>query len=178
MDTNNMNQRLLVGLFRDRDNAEKAYDDLKDRGYNSDEITVVMSSDTRDKYYGSDEKAAKTEMGNKALEGTGTGAAIGGVLGGIAGAIAALGTNLLIPGLGLVILGPLAAGLAGAGAGGITGGIVGALIGAGIPEEKAKIVDEGLKNGKILISVKPHNDEDGIELKRKWQEYQAESIQS
>lgn len=178
MNTSNMNQRLLVGLFHDRDNAEKAYDDLKDRGYNSDEITVVMSSDARDKYYGNDENAAKTEMGNKALEGTGTGAAIGGVLGGIAGAIAALGTNLLIPGLGLIVLGPLAAGLAGAGAGGITGGIIGALVGAGIPEEKAKMVDEGLKNGKILISVKPHNDEDGVELKHKWQEYQAESIQS
>ena len=38
-----------------------------------------------------------------------------------AGIIAAIGTTLVIPGLGLVIAGPIAAGLAGAGAGSITG---------------------------------------------------------
>lgn len=168
------NERLLVGLFRDKDNAEKAYNDLRDMGYAPDEINVVMTNDTRKRYYSDKDKNSNSEMRNKALEGTGAGAAIGGVAGGIAGAIAAVGTNLLIPGLGLVVLGPLAAGLAGAGAGGITGGIIGALIGAGIPEENAKMYNEALENGSILLSVKPHNGKDVEKLTRKWTSYQAD----
>jgi len=172
------NKSILVGLFNNKDNAEKAYDDLKDCGYTTDEINVVMASDTRDKYYSDKDDASQTEMGNKAWEGAGTGGTIGGVVGGIAGAIAALGTNLLIPGLGLVVLGPLAAGLAGVGAGGITGGIIGALIGAGVPKEKADVYNEGLKNGKILISVHPHSEEDANRLAKKWHDYQAEEVYS
>src|SRR5437879_5713335 len=47
-------------------------------------------------------------------------------------------TSIAIPGLGVIIAGPLAAGLAGAGAGALTGGLVGAFVGWGIPEEHAK----------------------------------------
>lgn len=173
-DNSRRNERLLVGLFRDKENAEKAYNDLRDMGYSADEINVVMTNDTRKRYYSDKDRESNSEMGNKALEGTGAGAAIGGIAGGIAGAIAAVGTNLLIPGLGLVVLGPLAAGLAGAGAGGITGGIIGALIGAGIPEEKARIYNEALENGSILLSVNPHNGNDVEKLTRKWTGYQGD----
>lgn len=174
---NDENSRILIGLFNNRDNAEKAYEDLKENGYNADEIDVIMASDTRDKYY-DDKGSTKSEMGSKAMEGAGKGSAIGGIAGGIGGALAALGTNLLIPGLGIVVLGPLAAGLAGAGAGGLTGGLIGALIGAGIPKEKADVYHEGLKNGKILIGVHPHSDEDARRLAEKWAEYQAEDVYS
>ena len=169
---------MLIGLFVDKDNAEKAYEDLKDSGYTADEINIVMAKEPRERLYGDKDEAAKTEIGNKALEGAGAGGAIGGVIGGIVGAIAAMGTNLLIPGLGFVILGPLAAGLAGAGAGGLTGGIIGALVGAGVPKEKAAIYNEGLNNGKILLSVHPHNMEDTQRLAEKWREYQAEDVHS
>ena len=53
-------------------------------------------------------------------------------------AIAAIGTSLVIPGLGLVVAGPLAAALAGAGAGGTAGGLIGALVGHGMPEDRTK----------------------------------------
>ena len=43
-------------------------------------------------------------------------------------AVAAAGTSLAIPGLGVVIAGPLAAALAGAGAGAATGGLLGAQV--------------------------------------------------
>ena len=77
--------------------------------------------------------------------------------------VAAVGTTLVLPGVGLVVAGPLAAALAGAGAGGITGGLIGALIGAGIPEERVKHYEEGIKNGGILMGVTPRSDED-VEL--------------
>jgi hypothetical protein len=171
---NTNNQPLIVAMFKDRDNAEKAYEELKDLGYEADEINVIMTSEGHNKHYEKGEK--KTEMGNKALEGTGTGAAIGGTIGGIAGAIAAIGSNLIIPGLGLVVLGPLAAGLAGAGAGGLTGGLIGALVGAGIPEEKSKVYQEGLKHGNIILAVHPHNDEDLRTIPERWREYHATDV--
>ena len=105
--------RMVTGMFRDRDSAERAYQSVTSRGYGNDDVSLLMSDETRNKYFPSD-RPADTELGSKALEGTGAGAAIGGTVGGVLAALAAIGTSLVIPGLGLVIAGPLAAGLAGA----------------------------------------------------------------
>jgi hypothetical protein len=88
-------------------------------GYTADDVDVLMSDDTRSKYYGTDKKIVETELGTKALEGAGVGAGVGAVAD---GALAAAAT-VLIPGVGLVVAGPIAAGLAGAGAGSVTGGL-------------------------------------------------------
>jgi len=73
---------------------------------------------------------------------------VGGAVGATLAAILAVGTSIVIPPLGaLVIAGPIAAALAGAGAGGATGGIIGALIGAGIPEHRARVYETGLQTG-------------------------------
>jgi len=168
-------QPLLVGMFNDRHDAERAYNGLKEMGYSSDEINVAMTPKGHEMHFGSDGDHS-TEMGNKAAEGTGKGAAIGGITGGIAGAIAALGTNLIIPGLGLVVLGPLAAGLAGAGAGGLTGGIIGALVGAGIPKEKASVFQRGMEEGKIVLGVHPRNATDAERISDHWRTYHGQEI--
>ena len=109
-------QKLMTGLFNDRESAESAYNALSSRGYSEKDINLVMSDDTRKKHF-SGPGAQETELGNKAAKGAGVGGAVGGTVVGIAAAVAAIGSNLVIPGLGLVIAGPLAAGLAGAGAG-------------------------------------------------------------
>src|SRR5258708_12967134 len=106
---------MVTGLFNDRESAESAYRSLRLRGYSDDEINVIMSDDRRKKYYVRD---ADTEIGTKAGEGAGLGGAVGGTLGAIIAGIAAIGTNIVLPGLGLVVWGPVAAALAGAGAGG------------------------------------------------------------
>ena len=168
--------RWLTALFTDRDSAEKAYNDLLGRGYTDKDLDLVMTDETRKRYFDKDEHK-ETEMGNKALEGAGAGSAIGGTLGAIAGVIAAAGTSLLIPGLGLVIAGPLAAGLAGAGAGGLTGGIIGGLIGLGIPEERAKVYETAIKEGRILLGVRPRSEADANYLIEQWKAYGAEEIQ-
>lgn len=172
------NSNYLTGSFRDRSSAERAYNRLRERGYTDDEINIIMSDETRTKYFKkehSDEKK-ETEFGNKAMEGTGTGAAIGGVVGATAGIIAAIGTSLVIPGLGLVIAGPIAAGLAGAGAGGITGGIVGALVGAGIPKDRAEKYEKGIKEGDIVMGVRPRSDEDASYLEEDWRQYEGKNV--
>jgi uncharacterized protein YjbJ (UPF0337 family) len=167
--------RMLTGMFRDRDSAERAYNSVTGRGYSHDDVNVLMSDGTRDKYFSNADKN-DTGLGSKAMEGAGAGSAIGGTLGAIIGGIAAIGTNVLIPGLGLVIAGPLAAALAGAGAGGITGGLVGALVGSGIPEDRAQQYEEGVKNGGIVMGVNPRSDEDASYFENEWRNHSGENI--
>lgn len=157
---------MLTGMFTDRTSTENAYNALHERGYTKDDINLVMSDATRKRYY-SDEND-DSELGTKAAEGLGTGSAIGGTVGAIVGIIAALGTSVIIPGLGLIVAGPLAAGLVGAGAGGITGGIIGALVGSGIPEERAKIYESGINDGHVVLGVHPRNDDDADYLEQNW----------
>ena len=168
---------MLTGMFRDRESAERAYNSAISRGYTKDDVNLLMSDKTRDEWYG-DDAADYTddELGSKALEGAGAGSAIGGTLGAIIGGIAAIGTNVLIPGLGLIVAGPLAAALTGAGAGGLTGGLVGALIGSGIPEERAKVYDEGIKSGGTVMGLTPRSDEDAEYFENEWRTYNGEHI--
>src|SRR4029434_2540947 len=156
---------LVTGLFTDKDSTERAYETLRARGYCDDEIDVILAEDTRNKYWAND---PDSELGNKAAEGAGVGGAIGAGLGAVIGGIAAIGTNLVLPGIGLIVWGPIAAALAGAGAGGLTGGLVGALIGMGIPEERAKLYESDLKNGGIVLGVNSHNDEDAAYFESRW----------
>ncbi|NEW82982.1 MAG: hypothetical protein GZ094_11535 [Mariniphaga sp.] len=164
--------RMLTGMFSDRESTENAYDTLHQRGYTKDDINLVMSDETRKKHFSKGE----TEVGSKAMEGAGTGSAIGGVVGAAVGIIAAIGTSLVIPGLGLIVAGPLAAGLAGAGAGGVAGGLIGALVGSGIPEERARLYESGVKDGKIVMGVHPRNDEDAQYFQTEWNSKKAEEV--
>lgn len=166
---------MITGSFKDRESAERAYTTIRDRGYNEDEVNLLMSDDTRKRHFDTGTHI-QTEMGNKALEGAGAGAGIGGTIGAIAGAIAAVGTSLVVPGLGLVIAGPVVAALAGAGAGGATGGIIGALVGSGIPEERAEIYENDVKQGSIVMGVKPRNDEDAEYIEREWRSNQGSNV--
>lgn len=90
--------------------------------------------------------------------------------------IAAIGNSLIIPGLGILIAGPIAAGLAGAGAGAITGGVIGAFVGAGIPEARATLYEKGIKEGNIVIGVRLRNEEDEELIKKSWAENKGEEI--
>ena len=165
--------RMVSGLFRDRESAERAYGSLSERGYGKDDVNLMMSDDTRKKYFSDDDDS---ELGTKAWEGAGKGAAIGGGVGATLAAIAAIGTTLALPGIGLLIAGPIAAGLAGAGAGALSGGLIGALIGHGIPEEHARRYEQGIREGGIVMGVQPRNDEDADYFEKNWRENRGESI--
>ena len=145
--------KLVTGLFKSRVAAEAAVDAIMKHGYSRDEISVLMSDATRSKEF-----ALQTR--SHAADGAGIGGAVGGTVGAVLAAIAAVGTTMFLPGLNLVIAGPIAAALAGAGAGGAAGGVIGALVGAGIPEYRAKVYDAELRGGGILIGVEARDDED------------------
>ncbi|MGA9637798.1 hypothetical protein [Flavobacterium sp.] len=165
---------ILTGMFEDRESTERAYNTLHERGYAKDDINLIMSDETRERYYS--DKNDHSDLGSKAAETAGTGSAIGGTIGAIVGVVAALGTSVVLPGLGLIIAGPLAAGLAGAGAGGITGGLIGALVGSGIPEDRAKIYESGIKDGHVVLGVHPRNNEDATYFENDWRSNRAKEI--
>lgn len=165
---------IVSGIFRDSDDAESAYQEIRDRGYGQEEITVLMSEQARDEFFPSEDVVVETER--KTLKGTGAGSAIGATLGAIAGAVAAIGTTIMVPGLGLVVAGPLAAALAGAGAGGVTGGLIGALVGAGMTEERARVYQTAIEEGGIVMTVTPHSAEDAAWIEDSWEDAGADEV--
>ena len=145
--------KLVTALFKNRVAAEAAVDALLKRGYNRDEISVLMSDATRNKEFA-------VQARTHAADGAGIGGAVGTAVGAVLAAIVATAGNIVLPGISLVIAGPIAAALAGAGAGAVTGGVIGALIGAGIPEYRAKVYESGLREGGILIGVEARDNDE------------------
>lgn len=148
--------KAVVAIFSEKRSADQAYGLLKALGYPEDQINVLMSDETRLMYFGAPHlKVEVVGVGMRerpaiaAAVGTGTGALLGAMLG--------AAVTLAFPGVGLVVVGPLAATLLGAGFGGMTGGLMGSLIGVGIPESHAKAYEEKIKQGKIILGVNPRS---------------------
>lgn len=167
-------ERNVIGCFRDRLDAEQAYDELRRLGYAESQIHVLMSDQTRNQYYGANKD--EHPVGSHAVEGLGVGAAVGTAVGAALAAVAAVGTTLIVPGLGLVIAGPIAAALAGAGAGGVAGGLIGALVGFGIPESNAKAYEAALREGGIVIGVHPRTQKEASELQKIFADLGGENV--
>lgn len=163
--------KLVTGLFKSKVSAEAGVDAIMKRGFTRDDISVLMSDATRSKEF-----ALQTRT--HAADGLGIGSVVGGTVGAVLAAIAAVGTTLFLPGINLVIAGPIAAALAGAGAGGATGGLIGALIGAGIPEYRAKVYEAGIRGGGILIGVEARTDEEVERLEELLDELGAEHVRT
>ncbi len=90
--------RYVTGLYTP-ETADRAYQELTSKhGYKSDDISVLMSDDTRKKYYGDVTPGTELSGGTKAAEGLGKGAAIGGGIGAALAALFAIGTSIVIPG--------------------------------------------------------------------------------
>jgi hypothetical protein len=162
----------VTGLYNTPESARRAYDGLRTtHGYGIDDIDVVMSDEARNRYLNAGEATLKLEEGNKAAEGLATGGAIGGGVGAALAAMFAVGSSLALPGVGLVIAGPIAAALAGAGAGAATGGIIGALVGAGIPEDRALVYEKGLREGGVVVGARARDDAHAAVLERDFETY-------
>ena len=69
---------MITSSFQDRETAERAYADLRSRGYGDKDIHVLMSDDTRKHHFNGD---VKLEHGNMALSGAGLGSVVGGAVG-------------------------------------------------------------------------------------------------
>lgn len=151
------NTKIITAIFDTRIESETALSKLEHAGYTQREITVLVTEETRGKHFG-------IQANTKADEGAVTGATLGGVAGAIALGLASAGT-LLIPGLNLVVSGALIGGLVGLGAGAATGGLIGSLVGLGITEHEAKLYEDAVRKGSILVAVESRDDESTNRIK-------------
>ncbi len=171
--------KMITAAFRNRGTASRVHEWLLDRGYRSDEINVLMSDKTRATFTEEDDEN-KITVGSHAAEGAATGGAVGTAIGATLGAIAAVGAVISLPGIGLIVAGPLLAPLAGAiaggGAGAVAGGAVGALVGLGIPENNVAAYEETLREGGIVFGVVPHSSDDGKSIEEFFEEQGGENV--
>ena len=168
--------KMVTGLFKDSEGVERAFEVVHRRGYGTADINVVMSDDTRRRYF-SDDRQIKTELGRKGAEGGKLGGPTGGRIGTIIAAVVAVGV-VALPGLGVVLAGPLAVALAAAGTAGLTVGLIGALSDWGIPEERAKQYETGIHDGGILVGVKARSKEDAQYFVQQWKASGGQHVHS
>lgn len=146
----------IFGLFEDKKTAEGAVNELKTNGYEAKDISIIMREEK-------DAESVEPNTGENVAEGAATGAVTGGVIGGLAGLFVGIGA-ITIPGIGAILIGgPLAAllgltGIAattvsGAATGALAGGLVGALVGLGLSEDDARVYEEKIKSGGVLLAV-------------------------
>jgi hypothetical protein len=164
---------IMTGLFRDRTSAERAYGCLTSRGYGKDDVSLLMSEEARNRHFPRGE-AERTELGTKAAEGAAVGGVAGGGLGALLAGLAASG--IAVPGLPIIAMGALAAALTGAVTGGAIGALLGGLIGYGIPEERARMYERGVREGGIVMGVTPRSRQDADYFEREWTACGGEQI--
>jgi hypothetical protein len=143
----------VTATFHDRAATERAIDDLTAANIPRDDISIVMSNETREKYFHGDDDVHGTNI----ARGAAGGGAIGGSLGAIAGGFLVGGAITIATGgaaAPFLIAGPIAGALAGGGAGAAVGSIIGALMGAGIPEAQAGAIEHEVKRGGVIVAVR------------------------
>lgn len=150
----------VVGMFETTQEVDKAVNTLTRRGFGKGQLGVVARREVlKDTGIG---VGVTTEVG----------AITGATAGGIAGLLLGLGV-IAVPGIGpLVAAGEfltwVGAALLGAAAGALGGGLIGALVGFGMPEHIAQRYVEGVKQGKILLTIQttPDRTQEAIDTLR------------
>jgi len=138
------NQRgTVVGVFRDRGQADQAVQELRQAGFRSNQIGVV-GRDKKGRAKVNDETYAEEGAVAGALAGAGVGGLIG--LGVLSGVIPVIGPAIAAGTLGTILLN--------AAGGAAVASLAGALIGLGIPEDEAEYYEKELKAGRFLVTVK------------------------
>lgn len=133
----------VFGIYRDAATLKGGLDALREAGFRSTDVSVLMPENTGTKEFVP--KRAALAAGSSV--GAPTRASSSDAAGWLTGMEA-----LALPGMGIfVAAGPILGLLAGA------GGLAGALAGLGIPEQEAKHYQSRVKNGGILASVNCDN---------------------
>jgi hypothetical protein len=149
----------VTALFKDRDSAERAYRRLIEHGYDRHSVNLVMSDETRHRFFASELTEDKHPT---------QGPGLGGVIGASGGALVGAMAGLAIPALGIVAIGPLFAALVGASLGSLTGGYLGSLLGVGIPKEREKHYEDVISQGGVLMSIAARSESEAVAIKHEW----------
>lgn len=136
---------IILGLFNNSQDAGQAVTQLKNKGYTKEISVLAYDSD-----YEKNVKEIKQDVG----EGAATGGVMGALTGALAGILSGI-TTVTVPGLGLLVGGPLVAvlGLAGGTIGTLTGGLVGSLVDLGVSQASAELYDKQIRVGQVVVGV-------------------------
>lgn len=162
--------RWVSGIYAP-DQARTAYDGMAERyGYGPDDVNIAMSDETRKRYFADDTAVSH------AAEGAGKGAGIGIGVGAALGAIVATATAIAVPGLGLIVAGPLAGAIAGAGTGAAAGTVLGAMVGATIPKDRVAEYEKAVRDGEVVMSARARDEAHAAELEREMSSHGGRQI--
>jgi len=140
----------IVGVFEDKEDAERAVHALRDFGFSDSQIGVT----------GKDWRTDEGTDDSYAAEGAAAGIAGGAGIGLLWGLGAAAGT---LPVIGPAIAaGTLAALVSSAAAGAAAAGLAGMLIGMGIPREEATFYESEIAEGRYVVTVTTPDREDVV----------------
>jgi hypothetical protein len=128
----------LTATFHDRTATERAIDDLTAANIPRDDISIVMSNETRTRYFGGEDNVHGANIAKGAASGGVIGGSLGAIAGGflLGGAITVATGGIAAP---FLIAGPIAGALAGGGAGAAGGSIVGAIVAVRADESREPI---------------------------------------
>jgi hypothetical protein len=164
---------IVTALFADRASSELGWDAAIARGYKPSTISAVVSEETHRKLLSVEAPPPPREE----FKGAALGGAIGTPVGALAAVLIAVGSVLLLPGLGIVLAGPIIAAYAGAGAGGaVIGGIIGAMAGAELAENRVKMIEEHVKRGGYVLTVQAQSPLEADALEADWKKCATEVI--
>lgn len=152
---------LVTGLFPGRDQALQASRAALEHGYEAGELNLVMSEETCRRDFAENQAAGMVKSDEAGFAPS---------------ALQVPNGSVMVPGLDIVVSGPLAQALDAGGIGGVTGGIAGALAGWGVDEEYVKEYDAGIRHGSILLAVQPHSEEDALFLDRSWKALHGQAV--
>ncbi len=143
---------VITGVFKSRENAERAVDQLRSLGIPEPKIGVLTPGVV------SDHKVGRVPVTDTEEPGMGKamGAAVGGAMGAAGGATLGLAAaSLAVPGIGPIIafgmVGAALLGVVGAAAGSAVGDQVEEELGEGIPHEDIYIYEDALRHGKSVL---------------------------
>jgi hypothetical protein len=157
---------LLTGLFADGESAERAYQACVDRGHAVGDVNVVVSEGTRKRLLEKrDEHLAS--LAERKMEGGELGGPPGGRVGILVTVFAAVGAAIAIPTVGF-IAGPLAVALAAAGTAGVAAGLISAFADWGVPADRVKRYEQGIRSGSILVLVEARSQAEAREIADDW----------
>jgi hypothetical protein len=145
MPSRRIKRATVVGVFRSRNQAERAIEELRRAGFMDDQIGMVIRDASGKPVQATNSDNSYLDEGavTGIVAGAGAGAIIG--LGVLAGVIPVIGPVLAVGALGTVLLN--------AAGGAALAGLAGALIGWGIPAEEAEYYEAEVKAGRFLVTV-------------------------
>jgi hypothetical protein len=144
-------KRVEVGVFTTVEDARRAVNGLLGAGFSTDNITVVCSDETKERYFREFEH--QEPAGTYTPTATIAGGTIGALLGGAAVVASAAATGSLA----LWAAGPITAW-----AGGVAGGLVGAMMTRGVEKELANFYQQAVIEGQILVAAEPDDSGPGL----------------